>query len=67
MLLQEQGPLPGPKSGLFSNTQKWVVGEDTHADTAIDLIGKGHPGREQQGKGTQENCSPWSLQSQVLW
>ena len=27
------------------------------ADKARDVIGKGHPGGEQQGKGTQENCS----------
>ena len=31
--------------------------EDTCADKARDFIGKGHPGGEQQGKGTQENCS----------
>ena len=30
---------------------------DTCADKARDFIGKGHPGGEQQGKGTQENCS----------
>ena len=26
-------------------------------DEAKDFIGKGHPGGEQEGKGTQENCS----------
>ena len=30
------------------------------ADKARDFLGKGHLGREQQGKGTQENCS-------VMW
>ena len=30
---------------------------DTRADKARDFIGKGHPGGEQWGKGTQENCS----------
>ena len=30
---------------------------DTQADKAKDLIGTGRPGREQQGKGTQEHCS----------
>ena len=30
---------------------------DTCADKARDFIGKGRPGGEQQGKGTQENCS----------
>ena len=56
-LLQEGGPLPGPATGLLSNTRKWIVGGDTCADKARDFIGKGHPGGEQQGKGTQENCS----------
>ena len=26
-------------------------------DEATDFIGKGHPGREREGKGTQETCS----------
>ena len=56
-VLQEGGPLPGPETGLLSNTQKWIVRGDTCADKARDFIGKGHPGREQPGKGTQENCS----------
>ena len=43
ILLQEGGPLPGPKSGLFSNTQKWTVG-DIDADNVRDFIGKGCPG-----------------------
>ena len=33
------------------------MSEETHADKARDFIGKGHPGGEQEGKGTQENCS----------
>ena len=56
-MLQEEGLLPGPKSRLLSNTQKLIVQGDTRADKARDFIGKGHPGGEQQGKGTQENCS----------
>ena len=55
LLLQEGGPLPGPETGLLSNTWKWTVRGDTCADKAWDFIGKGHPGGEQQGKGTQEN------------
>ena len=35
-LLQEGGPLPGPGSGLLSNTQKWIVQGDTCADKARD-------------------------------
>ena len=34
-----------------------MVRGDTCADKARDFTGKGHPGGEQQGKGTQENCS----------
>ena len=33
------------------------LSKETHVDTARDFIGKGRPGREQQGQGTQENCS----------
>ena len=56
-LVQEGGPLPGPKTGLSSNTRKWIVRGDTCADKARDFIGKGHLGGEQEAKGTQENCS----------
>ena len=34
---------------------------DTQADKARDFIGKGHPGGEQWGKETQENCSAMGL------
>ena len=57
ILLQEGGPLPGPETGLLSNTGKWIVWGDTCADKTRDFIGKGHPGVEQEGDGTQENCS----------
>ena len=48
-LLQEGGPLPGPETGLLSNTQKWIVRGDTYADKARDFTGKGHLGGEQYG------------------
>ena len=57
IMLQEGWPLPGPKTGLLSNTQKWTVRGATCADKAREFIGKGHLGGEQEGKGTQENCS----------
>ena len=57
VVLKEVGAPPGPKSGLFSNTQKWIFWGDTLADKAKDFIGKGRPGAEQQVKGTQESCS----------
>ena len=59
-MLQEGGPLPGPEIGFLSNTQKWIVRGNICADKARDFIGKGCLGREQEGKGTQENCS-------VIW
>ena len=45
------------RKGNPSNTQKWIVWGDTCADKARDFIGKGHLGREQEGQGTEENCS----------
>ena len=56
-LLQEVGPLPGPETGLLFNTRKLIVQGDTCADKARDFIGKGHPGGEHEGEGTQENHS----------
>ena len=55
------GPLPGPKSGLLSNTRKWIVWGDTCAGRAKGFIGKGHPGGEKRAEGTQENCSATRL------
>ena len=34
-----RGALPGPETGLLSDTRRWV--EETHADKARDFIGKG--------------------------
>ena len=41
IMLQEGVPLPGPETGLLSNTRKWIVQGDTCADKARDFIGKG--------------------------
>ena len=60
-LLQEGEPLPGPETGLLSNTQKWIIWGDTCADKARDFIGEECPGGAQYGKGTQENCSAMQL------
>ena len=62
-LLQEGKPLPGSESGLLFNIQKWIIWRDTHADKARVFIGKGLPGTEPKGKGTQGTGS----QSQILW
>ena len=53
----ERGTPSELESGLMSNTQKWIVWGDTCADKAIYFIGKGHLGGEQEGKGSQGNCS----------
>ena len=50
-------PLQGLKVDSCLTLGNELSAEDTCADKARDFIGKGHPGGEQQGKGTQENCS----------
>ena len=47
LLLQEGGPLPGPETGLLSNTRKWTVRGDTCADNERDFVGKAHARGEQ--------------------
>lgn len=54
--LQEGGPFPGPKGWILYNPGKWINWGDRRAYNAKDFTGKGHLGREQQGKGTP-NCS----------
>ena len=81
-VLQEGGPLPGPKSILLSNTQKWIIRGDTCSDKACNFIGKRHPGREQKGKGNPagllyhmalslgfygDGVSFWVVSSHSLW
>ena len=58
---RKEEPHLGPKSGLLSNTQKWIIQAATHADKVRDFIGKEHPGGEQEGEGTQDNCSATRL------
>ena len=40
VMLQEGGPLPGPETGLLSNTWKWIVQGDMVTKQEI-LLGKG--------------------------
>ena len=54
-------PGRGALSRALSNTQKWIVQGDTCADNARDFIDKVHLGREQWGKGNQENWSATCL------
>ena len=55
-MLQEREPLPRPEVGSCL-TLRNELSEETHVLTKQEIMGKGHPGREQQGRGTQENCS----------
>ena len=48
-----RGLLPGPESVFLSNTGKWIV----QGDQARVFTGKGCLDGEQQGQGTQEDCS----------
>ena len=55
-LLQEEGPLPGPETGLLSNTRKWIVWGDTCWQSKR-FYWERAPGWRAVGRGTQENCS----------
>ena len=55
-LLQERGPLPGPETGLFSNTRKWIVWGDTCWQSKR-FYWERAPGWRAVGKRTQEKCS----------
>ena len=63
---RKEDPFQGPKLGSCLTLGN-ELSEETRADKARDFIGKGHPGGEQEGKGTQENCSAVWLAIQVLW
>ena len=43
-MLQERGPLPGPKSELLSDTRKWIVRGDNTSWQSKRLYWKGAPG-----------------------
>ena len=56
VVLLEGEPLPGLETGLMSNTRN-ELSKETRELTKQETIGKGRPGREQEHKGTQEDCS----------
>ena len=51
------GALQGPKRVGSYLTRGKELSEETRVDKARDFIGRGHPGGEQQGEGTQETRS----------
>ena len=80
VLLQEGGSLPGPETGLLSNTQKWIVQGDTCADKARDVIGKGTRAESRRVREPRRTALPrgclgfygdgisfWVVFSQSFW
>ena len=67
-MFQEGGPLPGPETGLLSNTQKWIVQGDTYADKARDFIGKGAWVESSRARELRRTALPhgWSLGFMVM-
>ena len=66
-VLQEGGPLPGPETGLLSNTQKWIVRGVTCADKQEILSGKGTQVESSRVREPRRTALSHGLQSQVLW
>ena len=66
-MLQEGGPLPGPETGLLSNTRKWIVRGDTCADKARDFIGKGTRAESRRLREPRRTALPRGSHSWVLW
>ena len=64
--LQERGPLPGPKTGLLSNTRKRIVRGDT-ADKARDFIGKDSRVESSRVREPRRIALLHGSQSRVLW
>ena len=63
-VLQERGPLWGPKTGLLSNIWKWIVQGDTCADKEI-LLGKFTGVESRRVREPRRTALPRGLQ--VLW
>ena len=58
-MFQKGDPFQGAKGGSCLTLGN-ELSQETRAEKARDFIGKGCPGRGQEGKGTQEDCS-------VMW
>ena len=66
-LLQEGRPLPGPESGLLSNTQKLIVQGDTRTDKAKTLLESGAQAQINRLWELGRTALQRGLKSQVLW
>ena len=62
-----RGPLPGPETGLLSNTRN-ELSEETHVLTKQEiLLGKGAQMEDSRVREPRRTALPHGLQSQVLW
>ena len=67
LVLQEGGPLPGPKTGLLSNTQN-ELSEEMHVLTKQEiLLGEGTQVESSRGREHRRTALPCGSQSWVLW
>ena len=66
VLLQEGGPLPGPETGLLSNTWN-ELSKETHVLTKQEiLLGKGTRVESRRVRESRRTALPRGLQSRVL-
>ena len=65
ILLQGGGPLQGPKTGLLSNTRKWIVWGDTCADWDWHPDHSGYSGASLPANGPDPDAATGTLLSLV--
>ena len=66
-LLEEGGPLPGPKAGLLSDTQN-ELSKETHVLTKQEIfLGQGTRVESSRVREPRRTALPRGSQSQVLW
>ena len=67
LLLQEGGSLPGPETGLLSNTQN-ELSEETHVLTKQEiLLGNGTQAESSRGREPRRAALLRGSQCRVLW
>ena len=67
-LLQEDGLLPGPETGLLSNKKRNELSEETHVLTKQEiLLGKGTWVESSRVREPRRTALLHGLQSRVLW
>ena len=67
-VLQEEGPLPGPKTGLLDKTLGNELSKETHVLTEQEtLLGKGTRVKSSKVREPRRIALPRGSQCQVLW